>query len=239
MTGATSLLASAAVGSLLVVGLPTIALGAAGRVARSSASPVARLASSAAPGSISGVVRDERGLPVPNVVVSALGAVTTSPSPTRPAASSSARSRRDRTWFAPTSQGSSRPARRWSRCAPALEPCRALRSAAKVRRRYWRQVWVSRNSGAVAPATPRPRLRRDQRRRRRPPRITTTTAETAWRIRHARKSVLKDATLPEDLLADSDGWLVQAVDVRPDRRTLRAVSPACSRMRRFPARSTC
>ena len=28
--------------------------------------------------------------------------------------------------------------------------------------------------------------------------------ETAWRIRHARKSVLKDATLPEDLLTEPD-----------------------------------
>src|SRR3954471_22730625 len=75
MTGATSLLASAAVGSLLVAGLPAIA-GAQQGASRAAASPVVR-GSSAAPGSISGVVRDERGLPVANVVVSALGAVTT------------------------------------------------------------------------------------------------------------------------------------------------------------------
>src|SRR5690349_17150357 len=75
MTGATRFLASAALGGLMVVGLAGIAL--AEQAARSSSSPVVRLASSSAPGSLSGVVRDERGVAVANVVVSALGAVTT------------------------------------------------------------------------------------------------------------------------------------------------------------------
>src|SRR4051812_45304172 len=74
MTGTTSFLASAAVGGLLVVAAPTTA---PAQNARLSAIPVARLDSSAAPGSIAGVVRDERGLPIEHVVISALGAVTT------------------------------------------------------------------------------------------------------------------------------------------------------------------
>ncbi|MEQ1731286.1 MAG: hypothetical protein ABL982_23195, partial [Vicinamibacterales bacterium] len=66
MAGTTSVLASAAVGGLLVVGTPAFA-SAQQSAARASLSPVVRTASSAAPGSIAGVVRDERGLPVPDV----------------------------------------------------------------------------------------------------------------------------------------------------------------------------
>ena len=76
MTGATSLLASAAVGSLLVVGIPS-ASPAQQSAARAVSSPIAKLTSPAAPGTIAGVVRDDRGIAVPSVVVSALGAVTT------------------------------------------------------------------------------------------------------------------------------------------------------------------
>jgi protocatechuate 3,4-dioxygenase beta subunit len=77
MTGATNFVASAAiVGGLLVVGT-SVPASAQQSAARASAAPVVRLGSSAAPGSLTGVVLDERGLPVANVVVSALGAVTT------------------------------------------------------------------------------------------------------------------------------------------------------------------
>jgi hypothetical protein len=68
MTGATSFVASAVVGGLLVVGSPVLA-SAQVNAARVSAAPVLRLSSSAAPGSLSGVVLDERGLPVSSVVV--------------------------------------------------------------------------------------------------------------------------------------------------------------------------
>ena len=73
MAGATRLLASATVGVLMVVTTPAISHAQAQRTAVSA---VVRTAS-VAPPSILGVVRDEHGLPVADVVVSALGSTTT------------------------------------------------------------------------------------------------------------------------------------------------------------------
>jgi len=73
MRAATRFLASAAVGSLLVVSVPATSQ------AQAAGSPAPRAAgvTSFAAGSISGVVQDEGGHPVPGVVISALGASTT------------------------------------------------------------------------------------------------------------------------------------------------------------------
>lgn len=198
MTGATSVLASAAVGSLLVVGTATIAP-AQPSAARTSVSPVVRLASSAAPGAISGVVLDEQGLPVQNVVVSALGAVTTlavtdsagrfefgtlTPGPylIRAHLSGYVAPRAQMVQLRASARAVSSIAIRHEGVAPVLAAGIGLNELA----------------GAVSAPQPGPSDVSGS---------TDTDAddhtETAWRIRHARRSVLKDATVPEQLLVDA------------------------------------
>ena len=200
MTGATSLLASAAVGSLLVAGLPAIA-GAQQGTSRASTSPVVRLGSSAAPGSISGVVRDERGLPVANVVVSALGAITTiavtgptgrfefgtlTPGPylVRAHLGGFVSPKAQMVQVRPSAQALSSIALRREGAAPVLAAGLGLGELGALTSPPQNES----GSEAAAPAST----------------DGDDHTETAWRIRHARRGVLKDVTLPEDLLADSD-----------------------------------
>jgi hypothetical protein len=203
MTGTTSFLASAAVGGLLVVGTGTTAAAQQG-VARAYASPVARLASSAAPGSLFGVVRDERGLPVQNVVVSALGAVTT-------VAVTDASGRFE---FGTLTPGPYLVrAHLAGYVAPRAQMVQVRASAQAV------STIALRHEGAapvlaagLGPADPGAFVAFPA-----PAADSTSTSgtstsgtdtddhgETAWRVRHARRGVLKDATLPEQLLDDGD-----------------------------------
>lgn len=199
MTGATRILASAAVGGLMVVGLAGIASAAEQGAARSSSSPVVRLSSSSAPGSLSGVVRDERGIAVANVVVSALGAVTTvavtdasgkfefgtlTPGPYLVRAHLTG-------YVAPRAQ-----------LVQVRASARAV-SAIALRKEGSTPVLAA-SVGLPLDPPAQPAAVDD------PTGTSGTTAddadddhsETAWRIRHARRGVLKDATLPEQLLAD-------------------------------------
>ena len=202
MTGATSFAASAVVGGLLVVGTPVIAP-AQVNAARVSAAPVVRLSSSAAPGSLSGVVLDERGLPVSSVVVSALGAVTTV----------AVTDGSGRFQFGTLTPG---PylirAHLAGYVAPRAELVQVKASAGTLSnialRREGSVPVLAAGIGASGIGTPVA-----------PPQTpeaagtSGTTAdtsddtgdhsETAWRIRHLRRGVLKDATLPESVLADS------------------------------------
>jgi len=203
MTGATSFVASALVGGLLVVGTPGFA-SAQVNAAPVSAAPVVRLSSSAAPGSISGVVLDERGLPVASVVVSALGAVTT-------VAVTDASGKFQ---FGTLTPG---PylirAHMAGYVAPRAELVQVRASAGTLSTIALRRegsvpvlaagIGISGIGTAVAtPQTPDAAGT-----------SSGTTAETqddaddhsetAWRIRHLRRGVLKDATLPESVLADS------------------------------------
>src|SRR5699024_7781596 len=73
MAGATRFLASAAVGSLMVVGLP---LAVRAQAERAPASPPVRTGSFAS-GTLEGLIKDETGNPIAGVVVSALGSTTT------------------------------------------------------------------------------------------------------------------------------------------------------------------
>src|SRR5829696_775700 len=83
MARATNLLASAAVGSLIVVGgaalaraqVPTAIAGQPGAVGTSGAA--GRAVQGTLQGAIQGTVRDEHGVPIADVVVSALGTTTT------------------------------------------------------------------------------------------------------------------------------------------------------------------
>ncbi|MEQ1908190.1 MAG: TonB-dependent receptor [Vicinamibacterales bacterium] len=205
MTGATSFLASAAVGSLLVVGIPT-ASPAQQSAARAVSSPIARLTSPAAPGTIAGVVRDDRGVAVPRVVVSALGAVTT-------VTVTDASGRFD--------FGSLTPGPYLVRAhlagyvAPRAQMIQVRASARAVSAIALRRedapkvlsAGIGITASSDAPPADAPSATPD---------ITSAgddsaqtessdQTETAWRIRHARRSILKDATIPATLLAENDG----------------------------------
>jgi hypothetical protein len=212
MTGAPSVLASAAVGGLLVVGTPALA-SAQPSAARASAAPVVRLAPSAAPGSLSGVVRDERGAPIPNVVVSALGAVTT-------LAISDAEGRFEFDTLTPGPYlirahlaGYVAPHAQMIQVKPSA---RAV-SVIALRREGTASILAAGvglpepGATTVVPAVPdiTGTSGTTQAPAASPVENSTTDSdhhsETAWRIRHGRRSVLKDATLPADLLAGSSG----------------------------------
>jgi len=202
MTGATSFAASAVVGGLLVVGTPALA-SAQLNAARVSATPVMRLSSSAAPGSLIGVVLDERGLPVPSVVVSALGAVTT-------VAVTDASGRFQ---FGTLTPG---PylirAHLAGYVAPRAELIQVRASAGTLstialRREGSVPVLAAGlgTSGICTPVAPpqTPDATGTSGTSASTPDDTGDHSETAWRIRHLRRGVLKDATLPESVLADS------------------------------------
>jgi len=201
MTGATRFVASAAVGGLLVVGSPALAA-AQQSAARLSAAPVVRLSASSAPGALSGVVRDERGTPMQNVVVSVLGAVTT-------VAVTDASGRFE---FGNLTPG---PyllrAHLTGYIAPRAEMIQVKASARAVSaiamRREGTPPVLAAGFGLTELGTnvPAPSTSEATGTSGTAPAESDNSAddhsETAWRIRHARRSVLKDATIPEELLA--------------------------------------
>jgi hypothetical protein len=211
MTGATRFVASAAVGGLLVVGSPALAA-AQQSAARPSAAPVVRLSASSAPGTLSGIVRDERGLPMQNVVVSVLGAVTT-------VVVTDASGRFD--------FGNLTPGPYLLRAhlagfiAPRAEMIQVMASARAVSAIAMRRegtppvlaagfgltevgTAVPATSGATGTSGTAPADADNG---------ADDHSETAWRIRHARRSVLKDATIPEELLAGTSGDAPDHYDV--------------------------
>ncbi len=202
MAGATSVLASAAVGGLLVMGAPAFA-SAQQSAARASLSPVVRTASSSAPGSIAGLVRDERGLPVPNVVVSALGAVTTiaisdafgrfqfgglTPGPylVRAHLAGYVAPRALMVQVRPSASAVSAIALRREGVPPVLAAGVGLSGVSGA------ETTTAQPSSADAGGTASAPTDNDDH------------SETPWRIRHGRRGVLKDATLPEQWLVDVD-----------------------------------
>ena len=70
---ATRLLTAVAVGGLIVIGTP---ISTAAQITGPAPTPRDRSTPRQAPGSISGIVQDEKGTPLPGVVVSAVGATT-------------------------------------------------------------------------------------------------------------------------------------------------------------------
>ena len=201
--------ASAVVGGLVLLCLPSVL--AAGQSA-SMVRPVAHIASIAA-GSIQGNVQDEQGAPVAGAMVSALGATTAfavsdrsgrfeirslSPGPylVRAHLSGFVASRGQVIDVRPSARASSSIALRHTSSAGTVSSYPVL--AAGV--------------GAPAPAAPpaEPAGTPD------PPgtpdnpadargTVNDDHSEIAWRLRHARRAVLKDVTLPDDLFDDDDG----------------------------------
>jgi len=157
--------------------------------------PVTHIAS-LAPGSIQGVVRDEKGIPVSGAVVSALGATTAvavtdrggrfemrtlSPGPYLLRAHLAG-------YVAPRAQVVE--VRSSARASSAIDMRRALTSADPV---------LAAGVGTPAPVNIAPTDPVGT------SGVDTTTSsddhgEMAWRLRHARRSVLKDVTIPEGLL---------------------------------------
>src|SRR6266851_1137441 len=189
--------ASAVVGGLVLLCLPSLASAQSLPDIR----PVTHIAS-VAPGSIQGIVQDERGAPVAGATVSALGATTAfavsdrighfelrtlSPGPylLRAHLTGFVASRGQVIDVRPSARSSSAISLRHASAPGAGTPYPILAAA------------VGATPDAPAPpadtaASPNP--------------ATATTdddhGEVAWRLRHARRGVLKDATLPADMLLD-------------------------------------
>ena len=192
------LTASAVVGGLLVLGSPAIS--SAQRALGSPAQPVGRIAS-LIPGSIQGLVRDERESPIAGAVVTALGAtailaVTDHNGrfelPGLPAGSYVVTAHLNG-YFAPPAQ--------------TIEiGAGARRISALVLRRARPSVPLL--AAGIGAAEPDPAAAASAPGSESDPTAGDETpeeadhSETAWRLRHARRSVLKDVTLPNELLAD-------------------------------------
>jgi hypothetical protein len=177
---------------------------------RASAAPVVRIASSTAPGALSGVVRDERGIGVANVVVSALGASTSlaitdaegrfefellTPGPylVRAHLAGYVAPRAEMVQVKASGRAVSAIALRHEGTAPVLAAglglselggTTAATAAPEATGTTGSSTPTSSGSASSAPDS-------------------DDHSETAWRIRHARRSVLKDATLPADLVDDT------------------------------------
>lgn len=185
--------ASAAVGGLMLVwSAPAV------RAQGAAALPeqVGRVASIAS-GSIAGVVQDESGAPVSGAMVSALGATTAfavtdrsgrfilhtlSPGPYLVRAHSSG-------FIA--SRGQIIEVRPSNRTSSAI----ALRHAGPAAAPKVLTAGVNAPVASPGPADGDPAAE--------PATSDANHGEVAWRLRHSRRSILKDATIPEEILADA------------------------------------
>lgn len=190
------LMASTAVG-LILLGVPAISR--AQRAMGSLAPPVEQVAS-ITPGSIHGVVRDERESPIAGAVVSALGATTALAVTDRmgqfelPALSPGPYLLRAHVdgYLAPPAQMIE--VRSSERRTPAI----VLRHAVSV------PVLAAGVGGAAESQPPAVEEATSGSESDATKGNTPLPGETVWRLRHARRGVLKDVTLPDELLADND-----------------------------------
>jgi hypothetical protein len=201
------LMASAAVVGLTLLGFPAIS-----SAQRDTGSPegAPREASSVRPGSIEGVVRDEREAPIAGAVVTALGATAT-------LAVTDDNGRFELRDLPPGLYLLTAHLNGFM-ASPAqtigVEP-RVSRTSAIVLRRAPAVVpLLAAGIGLAvqAPAPPVPasdaglvQADEDQ-----SPGADADHGETAWRLRHARRGVLKDVVLPDHLLDQDDDTLVEA-----------------------------
>lgn len=190
MTGRSGLVASAALGSLMLLG--TTATSNAQQGVGVVVKPVGRIAAFA-PGSIHGIVRDETGIPVAGAMVSAIGATTAvavtdrngrfelqtlSPGPYLIRAHLTG-------YIAPRAQ--------------VIEVRSSGRTSSSIalRRAGSAPLLTAGTAGvADAPATTPPLDEAA------PSNVGDDHGETAWRLRHARRGILKEATLPDILVVD-------------------------------------
>ncbi|MBZ5555669.1 MAG: TonB-dependent receptor [Acidobacteriia bacterium] len=206
--------------STAIVGLSLLCLPAVAAAQPSlSTQPVMRLAS-LAPGSIQGQVRDEQGLPIAGAMVSALGSVSRFAVTDRsgrfelhPLSPGSYLVRAHSMGFV-ASRGQLVDVHPSTRASSSI----ALRRAAGTGTASY-PVATAGLGGTPASAQPADA-----------PAGTDTDGaddhgEIAWRLRHARRSILKDATIPAELLADDTPH--DATGFNPSNALARAVeSPA-------------
>src|SRR5262245_10943056 len=199
MARAATLVASATVGGLIVLGTPLLASAQTGQ---SVSQPVVRTNQTA--GAINGTVKDDHDQAIPNVVVSATGATTTI----------AVTDKNGRFEFGPLAPG---PYLLRAHLSGYVAP-RSLTVHVNANGQATSAITLSRSQatpilaagigGGLPTATidvpeAAPVASSDDADR--TDRPADDHSETAWRIRHARRSVLKDVTIPPELLADDDG----------------------------------
>src|SRR5262245_4940108 len=199
MARAVRLVASATVGSLIALGAPLLA-SAQTEPTPSSTVPPATVRISPTAGAIVGTVKDEHGQPITNVVVSALGATATI----------AVTDKSGRFEFGPLTPGpyllrahlagfaSSR-----GLTVKVSASAQATSAITMAPAESAAPVLAAGLGGLSAPDGPDASpARPDDSETAIVP--TDDHSETTWRIRHARRSVLKDLTIPTELLADND-----------------------------------
>ena len=195
------LMASAAVGGLMVLGFPV--LSSAQRATGSPPQPIGRIVS-VTPGSMQGLVRDERDAPIAGASVTALGTTATLALTDHNgrfelpglAAGSYLVTAHLKGYVAPPAQkiqmgaGGRRISTLVLRRARTAVPLLAAGIGAGEP-----------EPPADAPAASGSNV--DPAAGAETPEADADHGETAWRLRHARRSVLKNVTLPDELLADA------------------------------------
>lgn len=198
-------MASAAVVGLLILALPGIA---AAQPVTGSSALVAPVASSA-PGFIEGVVRDQRGAPLAGAIVSAMGTT----------ARFAVTDRSGRFELRTLSPGRYLVHAYVAGHVPSIAQTIEVRPSARVT-----SLIALRRTGTLRPllaagvgaaADPEPASVEPQEPPPDPPSTETDrNNETTWRLRHARRGILKETTLTEDLFAadEPSGGLLAPVD---------------------------
>jgi TonB dependent receptor/Carboxypeptidase regulatory-like domain len=189
MSGTTRLAASAVVGGLALLCTPVVAR------AQVAAQPVTRLASLAT-GSLQGTVQDEQGAPVGGAVVSALGATTAVATTDRSGRFVIERLspgpylvRAHLTGFI-ASHGQIIDVRPSSRASSSIALRRVASDPSASYRVLAAGVAALPDSEPPQPAGEVASAGNDDH------------GETAWRLRHARRGILRDATVPDAIIAD-------------------------------------
>ncbi|MQA29147.1 MAG: hypothetical protein GEU82_04805 [Luteitalea sp.] len=190
-----SLLASAAIAGSMILAMPTP--GRAQSAVRSSAPPGGRL-SPFAQGSIVGIVQDDNGSPVGGVVVTALGATTTFAVTTNDG----------RFEFGPLAPGPYLVRAHLSGyAAPRTQTIQvrasgsATRASVQLRRAGTPVLAAGIGVSDALQDAPAPAAEIEQPT---PPSDDDDHRELAWRLRHARRGVLKDVSIPDSILVEAD-----------------------------------
>lgn len=185
---------AAAIVGLALLCLPAVAAGQGA----SQTQPVMRMAS-LAPGSIQGQVRDEQGLPIAGAMVSAMGSMRAygvtdrgGRFELRPLSPGSYLVRATSTGFV-TSRGQLVDVRPSARVSSPIALRRATGAGAPPSYPVATAGLGAIPASGAQPADAPVSTDTDS---------TDDHSEIAWRLRHARRGILKDATIPAELLAD-------------------------------------
>jgi carboxypeptidase family protein/TonB-dependent receptor-like protein len=194
MARAASLVASATVVSLIALGTPLLA---SEQTAQPASQPAVRITQTA--GAIVGTVKDDHNQPIANVVVSATGATTTI----------AVTDKSGRFEFGPLTpgpyllrahqigyavpRGLTVHVNANTQATSAITLSHGPVLAAGIGTGLPTDIDASEAAPAASDAADDPAVRTDDH------------SETTWRIRHARRSVLKEVTIPPELLAGDDG----------------------------------